>query len=417
MSTVQIKRKLMVGSAFYSIGNMGGAGLNMLYQFVIIVFLSTSDYGIVQPLLQFVGLFQLPVMAYQYALTKHLSALSPEHIEKEMPYIIRIILIVEIIVAIFWMGSIPLFKSIFHVSDTVIFILAGFSLLLNIPQTPYISRLQAEHRFVTAGLTQAIQGVTRITLGLVIVKFIPNVTGALLGVLISNVAYTLGNTIPYIKHWFERRDKTYKPHPFSLRSLFISLGSVGLFSFLTYSDTILVRSFLPDQSGLFASSNLLGKGMLFLCQGVSFAVLPLMANKLHDSTKALWVGLAFLIVLMLGYMGFFYFTAPFLGAILFAKDAVIQKGFQQLMPVYNMVFFPYPIVYYFLNYYLVKESRFYPILLGIGVTFLYAGLSIWHNSLTQVNIVIATIGYSLLVAVLIHALAIKKVYKKEKVNS
>ncbi|MGL5722178.1 MAG: hypothetical protein ACRCY4_07260 [Brevinema sp.] len=412
MSPAHAKRKLMIGSAIYSIGNMGGAGLNMLYQFVIIIFLSTSDYGIVQPLLQFVGLFQLPVLAYQYALTKHLSALPPEQIEKEMPYIIRTILIVELVVAVLWMGSIPLFRVIFHVPDTILFVLVGFSLLLNIPQTPYLSRLQAEHKFIAAGVVQGMQGFVRMTIGLVIVRFVPNAMGAIIGVLVSNIAYTLGNTLPYARHWFERRDKSYQPHPFSLRSLFISLGSVGLFSFLTYSDTVLVRSFLPHQSALFASSNLLGKGMLFLCQGVSFAVLPLMANKLHDTFKALWVGLGFLVVLMVMYMGFFYFTAPILGGILFAKDVEIQQGFLQLMPIYNLAFFPYPIVYYFLNYYLVKESRFYPILLGIGVASLYTGLAIWHDNITQVNTVIAVIGYSLLVAVLIHALAIKKVYKR-----
>ena len=400
-------KKMLLGSAFYSIGSMTGAGLNMIYQFALMLFLTIDDYGIIQPLLQLVGLLLLPITAYQFALTKHYASLTPDEIQNETLDTSRKSTLVTLVTTVIWIALIPFFKNVFHVDDTVIFILLLISILMHIIQVPYVSRLQAENRFFTAGCAQIAQGVARMSLGLLCVWKMPSVWGAMIGVLISNLAFISGNIFEYREKVFQKLPVNYKPKPFSLKLLFVSLGSVGLFSLLIYSDTVLVRAILPMDSALFASSNLLGKGMIFLTTGISFVVLPLMANKLHDSKKALWVGFACLLALVIFYNLFFFITAPILATVLFKDELTIFEQFKVFMPYYNLMFVPYPLIYYFLNYYLVKENPFYPFLLAIGTGFLYGGVFYFHDTIYTITNVIGVVGYSLLVIVIIHSLISK----------
>jgi len=397
-------KKIVMGSAFYSIGNMIGAGLNMIYQFVLMLFLTSSDYGIIQPLLQFIGLLLLPLTAYQYALTKHYSSISKIYLEEELIYIFKKMITLGVYIGIAWVLLIPIFKIVFHIDDPIIFLLLLISLLIQIPQTPFISRMQAENKFFAAGIAQIVQGVTRISLGVICVWKIPNLWGAMIGILISNLAFVFGNMFIYRKTIYKKNSANFTFHPFSLRLLFVSLGSVGLFSLLIYSDTVLVRSLLPTESALFASSNLLGKGMIFLTASVSFIILPLMATKVHNMKKALWIGFASLVILSIAYIIFFMIVSPYLAKFLFKNDLSIMVGFQKWMPYYNMAFLPYPIIYYFLNYYLVKESTFYPIILGLGVISLYTGIFNFHENIQEIINVIGVIGYILLFVVITHSI-------------
>ena len=121
-------RKFLLGSAFYSVGNMVGAGLNLMFQFVLIMFLTIDDYGIIQPLLQFVGLLILPMSAYQFALTKHYSNMSEKELAQESLYTASKINKISIILTGIWLLLIPIFKNVFHIDDTYIFVLLFFSL-------------------------------------------------------------------------------------------------------------------------------------------------------------------------------------------------------------------------------------------------------------------------------------------------
>ncbi len=406
------KNSMLLSSAFYSIGNMMGAGLNMVYQFVLMMFISIEDYGVIQPLLQFVGLLILPVSAYQYALTKHFAEIKD--LQEESAYVVHKVNIAILWIAIVWIVLTPIFKNIFHVDNTFIFVLLLLSLLLNIVQVPYVCRLQAEKKFFVAGIAQIVQGVTRMSAGLVCVWLFPNIFGAMFGVLLSNMAYVLGNSFEYRKDILKKRSKNYTPSKLSMRLLLVSLGSVGLFSLLVYSDTVLVRILLPQESALFASANLLGKGMIFLTAGISFVVLPLMAEKLGNSKKSLWIGFLCLLVLVCGYAGFFTLTAPILEYVLFKDEVSIAGVFQKFMPYYNLMFIPYPLIYYFLNYYLVKENPFYPCVLFIGVLMLYIGIFYMHDSIYTITNVIGSVGYILLTVVIVHSLLSKDKSRYDK---
>ncbi|MGL4387837.1 MAG: hypothetical protein ACRCTJ_00380, partial [Brevinema sp.] len=383
------KNKMLLSSAFYSVGNMTGAGLNMLYQFILMLFLTGDEYGIIQPLLQFIGLLALPIAAYQYALTKHFGDLDEKSIQYESIINFRKMLILSVAIIILWFILTPIMQKQFHVSSYVIFIFLLVSLIIQVIQAPFISRLQAEKQFFVAGLTHMIQGIVRMSVGLFIVWKMPNIFGAILGVIVSNIALIYGNMFLYIKSIFQKIPSNFSPKPLSVRLLFVSLGSVGLFSLLIYSDTVLVRSLLPDLSGIFSSSNLLGKGMIFLTAGISFVILPFMAEQLHDIKKALWIGFFCLLILVVCYIGFFMLIAGVLGQFLFGKEPLILAGFQKYFTYYNLMFLPYPLIFYFLNYYLVKESIFYPILLLISNIVLYFGIIFYGQTL---GIIILVVG-------------------------
>ncbi|MGL4394049.1 MAG: hypothetical protein ACRCS8_02370 [Brevinema sp.] len=399
-----LKNKMLLGSAFYSVGNMAGAGLNMLYQFILMLFLVSDDYGIIQPLLQFVGLLVLPVAAYQYALTKHFGDSSEEAIKYESILNFRKMILLSIGISILWFALTPFMQKQFHVDNTPIFVFLLISLLLQVIQAPFVSRLQAEKEFFVAGLTQLIQGVVRMSVGLLIVWKLPNIFGAMLGVIISNISLIFGNMYLYLGSVFQKIPSDFSPKPISLKLLFVSLGSVGLFSLLIYSDTVLVRSIHPELSGIFASSNLLGKGMIFLTAGISFVVLPLMAEQLHDMKKALWIGFACLLTLVLMYIGFFMIVDEYLGQFLFGKEPLILEGFKQYFTFYNLMFLPYPLIYYFLNYYLVKESTFYPILLLISNIILFYGILSYGKTIDNIIITLGSVGYGTLLIVLVHSI-------------
>lgn len=403
------KDNILLSSAFYSVGNMIGAGLNLIYQFVLMIFISLEDYGIVQPLLQFVGLLLLPVAAYQFALTKHFSDMNNEELQNESRFILNQLIKYSFYISIVWVLFIPIFKYIFHIDDVFIFILLLISLLLNTIQIPYLCRLQSEKKFFIAGIAQIIQGAVRVSLGLLCVWISPTIWGAMIGVIISNITFVIGNIFEYKNELLKKNPEKFIPKKIPIKLLFISLGSVGMFSLLTYSDTVLVRPLLPNESALFASSNLLGKGMLFLSAGISFVLLPILAGKLGDSKKSLWIGFGCLLILVLSYVLFFYLTAPILEYILFKNEMSIVGEFQYFMPYYNLMFIPYPLIYYFLNYYLVKENPFYPSLLFCGVILLYAGIFINHSSIYAISNIVGGVGYLLLFIVMLHSIFSKDI--------
>ncbi len=360
-------------------------------------------------MLQFVGLLILPVTAYQFALTKHYGEVAPEYMDDEFIYRCNQIYKICVLISVLWVALIPVFKNIFHISETWIFMMLLISLLLNTVQVPFICRLQADKNFFIAGIAQIAQGVARMTLGLLCVIVYPNVMGALLGVIISNIVFVLGNS--YTSDYFalqRNHHKEFKPSRLSANLLFVALGSVGLFSLLVYSDTVLVRILLPSESAAYSSSNLLGKGMIFLTSGISFAVLPLMANRIENKTQAMLIGFGCLIVLVLAYAGFFYLTAPILQNVLFRNDTLIGDVFRTFMPFYNLMFIPYPLVYYFINYYLVKESHFYTAILLFGVLAQYALVFLFHDSIKTIAMIVGGIGYLLLLIVVAHSLGFKE---------
>ena len=326
-------KKLILGSAFYSTSSMLTAILYLLYQFIMMFFLDIDDYGIIQPLLQFVGLLILPINAFQFSLTKYFSSMSNNTLHLEGQFFVRILTTIAIIIFILWSLLIPVFQSIFHTNNLSILVLLGVSLALQIIPIPYTSLLQAENRFFSAGMIQIVHSVIRVIAGWVILSQSSTMIGAMLGIIISNIVFLLGSGYPYINsvisNLLSQESISYKIKNFPYKVLWISLGSVGLFSLLVYSDSVLVRSLLPNESALFSSASLFGKGSIFLATAISFIVLPLMSKKTHDSKIALWYGCIFLLVLVIMYCVFFWITAPLIAKILFKNEITIAIRFQK----------------------------------------------------------------------------------------
>jgi O-antigen/teichoic acid export membrane protein len=394
--------RIFMSSALISIASVAGGLINFLFNIIVGRILGQADFGILYPLTSMFMILSLPAIALQYVISKDISVMifrkDWKDLKKFLFELIRVILLFVLVLVTLLLLLMPTLKEFFHIENNKAFLLTYLLIPLAVLVVPFVSLVQSRERFgVYIGYFLA-SIVIKFAVGIGLV-FVLSYYGVLIGMFAGQL-FSFAVII-----WDYRKFRELKKFPlvrlkkpvmnirkFS-RSFFYTLLSVGAFYLITYLDSVLVRHFLPESSGIYSVVNLIGKASFFLATAVSFVMLPQMAKDKKNMGKANFKAFLFLMVILAGYAVFLWLTSDFLSRVVFAGK---YAGMEGILPLYGFVFIPYAIISYFVNYYVIAEKLVYSISILCGAVVQTFGIYYFHSDLIQVSLVVGASGLLIL---------------------
>ena len=260
---------------------------------------------------------------------------------------------------------------------------------------PFVSLVQSRERFGVYSLYFLAGIVVKFAAGISLVYFTAHYFGVLIG-LFAGQFFSFAIILWDYKKFREirkysvlgKKEKAIQLPKFA-RSFFFALLSVGSFYLITYLDSVLVRHFLPDASGVYSIVNLIGKASFFLATAVAFVMLPMMAKDKKNMEEKNFKAFLFLLAILIAYATCLWIGSDFLARVVFAGK---YPGMESILPLYGFVFIPYAIISYFVNYYVIAEKMFYPLVILAGAVIQTFGIYYFHNDLVQVSIIVGISG-------------------------
>lgn len=184
------------------------------------------------------------------------------------------------------------------------------------------------------------------------------------------------------------------------KSLSVILASISFIG-LTQLDIFYANYFFDKESGYFALGAILGKTILYISHGLSFALFPYSseasANKNDDYNNLFKVIIASGAISLFFSLIFYFFSYEILNLV-FNKDNDISV---KILKYYGIVILPYSMIYILENYLISKNKIIFA---WISILFLPIQFFLIKNfvsNLDDILIVYALTGYSLLIVGLI----------------
>jgi len=252
----------------------------------------------------------------------------------------------------------------------------------------------------TGLLTQFLRFILFLACVIFILLFDQIFLSVLLAILLTFVisTYILIKIIKYINKDNIRNNKQeifYKSK--SLSVVVASISYIGL----TQLDIFYVNYFFGKESGYFALGAILGKTILYISHGLSFALFPYSseasANKNYDYNNLIKVIIASGVASLFFSLIFYFFSYEILNLV-FNKDNDISV---KILKYYGVVILPYSMIYILENYLISKNKIIFA---WISILFLPIQFLLIKNfaiNLDDILIIYALTGYSLLIVGLI----------------
>ncbi len=412
-----ISNKMFMSSTFIMAVSFLGGILNFVFNILMARILGQDKYGIVYPLISLSMIIGLPSKALLYVMTKDFSELIHQDqkavLIKYMRSLVKWILIFNLLLIGSLYLLLPFLKSYLHVTDNLGFLLVFAYLFMATLSAPYNSLIQSRERFFWAGIGQLLNVAVKFLIGYVLVKSTVEYFGVLWGILAGSTSVLVIFGLDALSLIRQSKDLPLAQDKWTetsdlkriLKSFLFALISIGFFQLITYIDSLLVRHLLPDQSGIYAVVNQLGKASFFIATGVSFVLLPMMSKEKGDRRKSNLRGLLFLIVFLFAYVAAITVFKDFISNVLFQGK---YAGMEKILPLYTLMFIPYAAISYLVNYYFLSQKLFYSFTILIGAILQVAGIYLFHQDLVQVSIVVGATGYLVFIALLIDSFILGK---------
>lgn len=397
-----LNSRIFMSSALISAASVAGGLINFLFNIIVGRILGQNDFGILYPLTSMFMILSLPAIALQYVISKDVSVMISRKdwrkLKKFLFEVIRIILIFEVVLVTVLLLLMPTLREFFHIDNSKAFLLTYLLIPLAVLVIPFVSMVQSRERFGVYIIYFMAGIVVKFAVGIALV-YVISYYGVLLGLFAGQI-FSFAVIL-----WDYSRFRELKRLPLSKlkepvlntgrfsRSFFYSLMSVGSFYLITYLDSVLVRHFLPDSSGIYSVVNLIGKASFFLATAVSFVMLPQMAKDRKNLARSNFKALMFLVVILAAYAVFLWMTSGFLSNVVFAGK---YAGMETVLPLYGFAFIPYAIISYFVNYYVIAEKMVYSLTILAGAVVQTFGIYYFHQDLIQVSLVVGASGLLIL---------------------
>lgn len=411
-----LSSRIFMSSALISVASVMGGVINFLFNVIAGRILGQEQFGIVYPLTSLFMIISLPAMAFQYVVSRDLSQMIKQ---KDWKNLKRFLFEVSRVIALFVVALVtllllltPTLKEFFHIENTNAFLLTYLLIPLTVLVVPFVSLVQSRERFGVYSVYFLAGIVVKFAVGICLIYVTSHYFGVLIGLFASqmfSLAVILWDYSHFrdVKKYHFLAKWTGEPvlhlRKFA-RSFFITLLSVGAFYLITYLDSVLVRHFIPESSGVYSIVNLLGKASFFLATAVAFVMLPLMAKDKKNMDKSNFKAFLFLLAILVAYAGGLWLTSDFISRVVFAGK---YPGMENILPLYGFVFIPFAIISYFVNYYVIAEKLFYPVAILIGAVIQTFGIYYFHKNLVEVSIVVGISGLFVL-GILIYDLFFNK---------
>lgn len=411
MSTKLFTNKVFQSSAFLSLVSVFGGGLSFLLNILVIRQIGETEYGIIYPLNSFIMVVSLIATAIQLVMTSDMSRLVHEGSDnKAQAYFRHLtgrVLVLCLILSAGLLITLPLLKELFHIRETTPFLLVFAIIVMNLLLAPLNSAAQSRERFNILGANVILFSLVKFGSGLLLIILTGRYFGMLYGILTATVLSALYLAWEWWQ-WKSRITGSVKlfPDPIlkdsRLLRIFIgTLFSVGAYQLITYLDSILVRRFIPDLAGTYSTVNLLGKASFYIAMSVSSVLLPLMARDKKNAHKSNSRGLLILLVLLVLYAAALAVFSPFISQVLLGGRS---PGMEKVLPLYGFMFIPYAAITFLVNYYIVHNRIFYPVVILAGTAVQAAGIALFHGNLIQVSLCVGISGYLVLILLALDSL-------------
>lgn len=399
---------------------------NLAYQLLIAHKLALSDFAAFNSLLAILMLVSTPLGTLQTAVVKYSAEFNAQNQIKKIKFLLSGLLRKTITLAIFTF-FIYYFVS-FYIMDRlkitsqslgyILTILVALSCILPV----FSGALQGLELFKWLMSVSVITGLLKLILAFIFILLGFNVAGALGALLVSSIIGLIISYFPLkdflsfkivhpVRNTIHTKENNKISNGVNFKEIFLYLLPVAISYFcfiaLVSFDMVLVKYFfIPQDSGLYALAQMVGKIFLFLPGAISIVMFPKVAGlnaKDMDTTVTLKRSLLYAgilcIIASLVYNIFPAFVLKVLVGKVFFESIILGRLFSVSMSFFALL---YILIVYFLS---VSDLRFikylvlFTLLQGLGIV-------LFHKSLIQVQFILC------IDAILLFAIHLLLAYKK-----
>lgn len=391
-----LSSKLLKDNLILLIGTNLAGFLAFLYHFYMGRVLGPEDYSVLVVVISFSYIMNVFILGIQAAVSKYVAIYKVRNSTEKINYLLRrsifklgIVGIVAIFIFIFFAKYVSGFLNMTVMPLYIVSFLILFSLILPLCR----GVLQGLQDFKHLGINLAVEGIVKISLGVLFVWFGWKVNGATL-------AYVLGFGIPILfalfplRNYLKKNDvkniESKEIYKYALPMLIMLIALTAFFSI----DVILVKHFFSGlDAGYYSALSILGKIIFFGCISISQVMFP-KASEMHE-LKGKSKGLLYKSIGMIGLLIvpiiLLYFLIPeFIIKIVYGVSylpvAPLLGWFGLFMGLFSLV---YLVSFYLMS---INKTRFVIVLFLVDVLEVIL-IHYYHTSLT--NIITILIGLTL----------------------
>lgn len=388
-----LRKPLYQNGVIFILATLLANVINMATNFYLGKHLSFSDFGVFNLMMSLFYLANIPVQAMgstinyksSYLLGKH-KASSLQHFWKYIHF--RGVLAAVFITAI-WLGLSPLMPGLFNTSSLSIFVIFAAIWIANFSFAINSSYLSSRLLFQQVALLALLQPLSRFLSAVVLVEVSPAYTFISIVISLYVVAAVSYFFAQKGDDQFDGKHEFHLPRDFFLASLISGLSAIAFFSL----DNLLIAKVMTvEEVGKYAFLGLFGKMVFFIGSLSSTFLGPIVARQegaSKQTRKFFYLILCSVLgMTTLGYIAFIV-VPYFWGNLVFGEKMFAVREYILL---YGMGVFCFTLAQVITSYHLVKRNYLFPIVALFLSVLQIIGLSVFHHNLTEVTIVMATIG-------------------------
>jgi O-antigen/teichoic acid export membrane protein len=373
--------------------------------------LGPSDYGILGVLLSIVYLASVPLRVIQNSVTKFVSEYKAKKDIGSVNYLfkkcLKFMFVIGLASSLLFVFFVPFLSDFFEIPSLFLYfwaIIILFSMLLPVVR----GVLQGMQIFGQLGVNNSLEGLSLLSLGVILVGIGFGLTGAVLAVVASFVLPFFLAFFPLRKFFSFKGKKNFK-----IKSLFLyTLPMLFALSILTgfYTlDLFLVKHFFSAvDAGYYAAISLLGKIIFFASNSITLVMFPKVIElKVKNKNNFNLMKKALLLISFLSLAGLISY-------FLFGKLIVWILFGESFLPIASYVgWFGLAMAFFSLSHALVlynlslNKNKFIYILFILFILELALILT-FHSSLMQIITIMVGIMFALFVIMMFFTWRLKK---------
>lgn len=403
------------GAAILFVGSFAVNIASYIFNLIVGRMLGPIQYGEYLSLVTIVYLLSVPFSPAQTIVVKYVSQLRAENqlgqIKKLLIMMTKYIALLTVVVTIGILIASPLIQSSLKIDSSVLIVLTALTFASFNPPSILLPAFNGLERFLEGVWLTALGIVVRIVLSVVFIKMGWGVAGVFGALIVGSLtAYIISWEVLYRLLAQSKQSAPIEKIRIFFAKLFgksgdivqlkkeiyaytvpVSIATIGIAA-LTQLDIILVKTlFSPYEAGIYGSLAIIGKVIPFFSIPLISAMFPQLVARVtrgEDFLKPFYAVLGIIVVFSLGLsIGYFLFPELVIN-IFFGSKYLAAAPYIGLFGLFQTTF---TVMNTFVNFFLaIGKNNLAMHAIG-AVIMQVIGISLFHNSLTQVIQVSAVI--------------------------
>ncbi len=408
-----IKHPLFGGSATMVIGSNVANAIAYVYHLIIGRMLGPSSYGELSAVLSVLGLLFTSFNFLGLVIVKFVSAAKEKEIHFIFTWFTKKSVKAGILISAIFLLISPILNNFLHLKIATTLLVVPIVLFAFLAFV-YRSFAQGLLKFWLVVVATNLDLITRLLIGLILIKLGFSVFGAVFGIVMSELV-----TYVYLKKYVTKHikkgkdaDITFaaKVFKYSIPILFATLTTNSIFT----TDVILVKHFFNSHdAGIYASLSTLGRIIFYGTGPVSAVMFPLIAKRFsrkQNSNKVFLLSFLMTLGISLGVLLIYYLFPVLSIKILFGQEYLDGSKYLFLFGIFMTLFALSSLIF---NYFLsIEQTKVVYISIVVSLMQII-GILIWHGSIYQVITVSIYSTLVFLIALISYYLYNSKLYGQE----